>query len=71
MKQDHHLTRKEIVEFLEGHLDHRSRDRMLEHLERYRMCVGFLADVVRGEAVSGEGALVDGKARLDQKRGSG
>ncbi len=43
-----HLTTKEINPFIEGHLDRKERERILEHLDHCPMCVKWLADVVRG-----------------------
>ena len=42
-----HLTPLEIEGFIDGSLDHRERERILEHLDRCRMCVRWLADAVR------------------------
>ncbi len=46
-RTDIHLTPEEIQAFIEGTLDRRHQERMLEHLDHCRMCVKLLADATR------------------------
>ncbi len=47
-----HLTREEIQAFIEGRLENRERERMLEHLDHCPLCVRWLADAVREKRAS-------------------
>lgn len=44
---DHHLTSQEIQAFIEARLDHRERERILEHVDHCPLCVKWLADGVQ------------------------
>ena len=46
-----HPTPQEIQAFIEGRLDRRERERMLEHLDHCPLYVKLLADAVREKRV--------------------
>ncbi len=55
---ENHLTPQEIQSFIDGRQTAGPRERMLEHLDRCRMCVKLLADAMQ-EGASRKGSGFD------------